>query len=128
MFTGPLVLWFESYFKIRSNLHMTLSWYLTGLRIPRNCFANLVTELSQDIHASVARVWREFSCVGKVLNMFRNFMQIVLPKYVARLLHQRLCECHEPVASNLQCENFTTLVRMSYHRRGTVLRKHPNNS
>ena len=52
------------------------------MRIPHDCFANFVAELSHDTGASVAYI-RIFMCrklVSKVLNMFKKIMQIFSPK------------------------------------------------
>ena len=45
--------------------------YLTGMRIPCDCFANLVADLPHNICSSVAKI---FNCVSKVFNKFKNFM------------------------------------------------------
>ena len=82
------------------------------MRISRECFANLVADLLQDICASVACVVNK-SRTGRVgfkhvLKFFANFFTKICRKTVVRR------------------EIFTTLIRMSYDSRATVLRKHAN--
>ena len=63
----------------------------------------------------------------KVLNMFKNFMQIFLPKCVVQLpcdshtFVQVSQTCRREILANLQFKNFVTLVRMLYNSCATVL-------
>ena len=104
------------------------------LRISRDCFANFDVdfrktfvqvshECRENFH--VSRTSREF--VAKVLNMFKNFMQIFSTKYFARLSRDghatfvRVSRtCRRKILANLQCEIFATLVRMLCECRTTV--------
>ena len=90
------------------------------MRIPRDCNANLVTELLHDFHA----------CVAQVSQIFAKNIQ----EPVTRLSHDSRTTflrasgtfCHK-ILANLQCDNFATLVRMLYDSHTTVLRNHANN-
>ena len=118
------------------------------MRIPRDCYANLVAALSHDIRASVVRIFTCRELVAKVLNMFKNWMRIFFPKYFARLSrdgratvarHSRSRDVRANVA-NLSPRNFgeftmrnfcdtrTNVVRVSHDGRATVLRQHAKNS
>ena len=102
------------------------------MRIPRDCFANLVADLSHDTRASVARIFIDREQVAKVFNMFKKIMRFFrqnIRKYVARLsrdsrttfmLVSRTCRRED--LANLQCDSFATRVRMSYECRMTVAR------
>ena len=73
------------------------------------------------------------------LNMFKNIIRFFVKnigKPVARLSNDNRTTfvrvsgtCRREILANLQCDNFATLVRMSFDSHATVLpRKHANNS
>ena len=60
------------------------------MRIPHNCFANLVTELLRNTSASVARNFRcrvSRELVVKVFNMLKNFM-----RFFANICHKTVVQ------------------------------------
>ena len=105
------------------------------MRIPRDCYANLVAALSHNIRASVVRIFTCRELVAKVLNMFKNWMRFFPPKYFARLSRDVRAN-----VANLSPRNFgeftmrnfrdarTNVVRVSHDGRATVLRQHAKNS
>ena len=99
------------------------------MRIPRDCFPNLVAALSHDIRASVVRIFTCRELVAKVLKMFKNWMRIFFPKYFARLsrdCHATVarcsCECREPVAAKFWRIYNAKFSRPSYKCRVSVVR------
>ena len=110
------------------------------MRIPRDCYANLVAALSHDICASVVRIFTCRELVAKVLNMFKNWMRFFFPKYFARLSRDGRMTFVRANVANLSPRNFgkftmqnfcdtsTNVVRVSHDGRATVLRQHAKNS
>ena len=103
--------------------HWHAIFLATFLRILSRTFSRHSCECSGNFHVS------RTSCelVAKVLNMFKNFMQIFSPKYFARLSRDgratfvRVSQtCRREILANLQCKIFHDT------RRATVLRKHAN--
>ena len=107
------------------------------MRISRNYFANFVAELrttfvrvSHECRGNfhVSRTSREL--VAKVLNMFKNFMRIFSPKYLAGLsrdclatVARRSCECREPVAAKFWRIYNAKFSRHSCECRASVARR-----
>ena len=107
------------------------------MRSSHDCFANFVLDFRTTFvrvspecceNFLVLRTSREM--VAKVLNMFKNFMQIFSPKYFARLS----CDGRASVTylsprnfGEFTMRNFrdtrTNVVRVSHYGRATVLRK-----
>ena len=117
------------------------------MRIPRDCFANLVAALSHDMPrceccTSVVRIFTCRELVAKVLNMFKNFMRIFSQKKSQDRRATVVRRSHDVRASvaNLSPRNFseftmrnfrdtrTNVVRVSHDGCATVLRQHAKNS
>ena len=111
------------------------------MRIPRDCYANLVTALSHEIRASVVRIFTCRELVAEVLNMFKNWMRF-FPQNISqdcratvvrqsarlscdsRATFMRMSRtCRSEILANLQCEIFVTLVQMSCECRASVARR-----
>ena len=114
------------------------------MRIPRDCYANLVAALSHDIRASVVRI---FTCRELVANWSRRFYTCLkigcyffsqnISQDCRATVVRRSCECREPVAAKFWriynamrnvCDTRTNVVRVSHDGRATVLRQHAKNS
>ena len=100
------------------------------MRIPRDCYANLVAALSHDIRASVVRIFTCCELAAKVLNMFKNWTRIFFPKYFARLsrdcratVARCSCECREPVAAKFWQIYNAKFSRHSYECRASVAQR-----
>ena len=92
---------------------------------------NLVLEILHDTSASVAAIFMCYQLVTKILNMFKNFMQIFSPKFwepVARLSYEVRASVANPVATKFWRICNATILQHWYDSRVTVLRKHANNS
>ena len=100
------------------------------MRIPRDCYANLVAALSLDIRASVVRI---FTCRELVANWSRRFQTCLkigcefFPQIISQdcraTVARRSCECREPDAAKFWQIYNAKISRHSYECRASVARR-----
>ena len=78
------------------------------MRLPRDCFADLVADLSHDIRASDARIFMCREQVAKVLNMFKNLMRFLFAKICRKIVARLSCDIRASIA-NRSPRNLTKL-------------------
>ena len=99
------------------------------MQIPCDCFANLVADLSQDIHASVARFFMFRKRVAKVLNIFKFFAKICCKSVVRQSCNVRASVANLSSVTTKFSRIYNVKISLhSYECCATVLRKHANNS